>query len=262
MYPNKLRIALVQCDIKDLSIAENLQTIEQAVELWAGRADLLVFPEAITTGFSKEAYQYAEPWGEGLVYDKLCSLSQQYGMGLCGSYFVRDNGATYNRFLLIDGAEVQYQDKRHLFSLGGEPDMVQACKERKVLHFRSWRIMPLVCYDLRFPVWSRCVGNDYDAIICVANWPRGRREVWKTLLKARAMENLAYIIGVNRVGQDKSNLQYLGDSVAYNPRGEALVSCAEGKAVSELVELDYQPLEELRRKFPVWQDADLFEIKV
>lgn len=256
-----VRIALVQCDIADLDIERNLGRIEEQLAALSGQADLVLFPEAITTGFSKEATRYADAWETGRVYQTLCSLSKQYGLALAATYFVREGQGLYNRFVLVDGDEVQWQDKRHLFSLGGEPDMVTPTTERRVLTFRSWRIMPLVCYDLRFPVWSRCVNNDYDIIICLANWPKGRREVWSTLLRARAMENLAYAVGVNRVGSDAMGLEYLGDSVVCNPRGQILHTCPPGEVASVVSTLSYAPLADLRRKFPVWQDADAFVIK-
>lgn len=261
MKPSNLRIALVQCAIYDLDIEANLKAVEREVERLAPEADLIVFPESITTGFSPEALRYAEEWGQGLAYNKLVALSQKHGVGLIASLFVKEGSEQYNRFILVDGDRVEHQDKRHLFALGGEPNMVRPAQERKVLTFRSWRIMPLVCYDLRFPVWTRCIANDYDLIVCVANWPSARREVWRTLLRARAMENLCYVVGVNRVGRDAMGLNYTGDSLAYNPRGGELLQLKEGEADSQIVCLEYQPLEDLRRKFPVWQDADSFVIR-
>lgn len=258
--PSKLRVALIQCAIVDLDVERNLNEIEHKVADLATQADLVIFPEAITTGFSREAMLCADTWAEGIVCRRLCTLSQRYGIGLAGSYFSEDKGQLRNRFFLIDGDLLQWQDKRHLFSLGGEPEQITPSSERKVLLFRSWRVLPLVCYDLRFPVWSRCVQNDYDMIICVANWPQARREVWMTLLRARAMENLAYTLGVNRVGKDKSGLSYVGDSLAYNPRGEAIGSCHSAEAMDCIVTIEYEELSQLRSKFPVWQDADTFTI--
>lgn len=253
-----IRVALVQCDIIDLNVEANLQRVAEEMQVLQGRADLVVFPEAITTGFSNDGVRVADDWSKGEVRSRLVALSKSFGLAIAGSYFVREGELCYNRFFLIDGEEVQYQDKRHLFSLGGEPDMVAPACGRRVLSFRGWRIFPVVCYDLRFPVWCRCRDNDYDIIICVANWPKGRRSVWSTLLKARAMENLSYVIGVNRVGIDATGLSYLGDSVAIDPRGKELVAFEPGEEQTLLVELDYSPLADLREKFPVWKDADAF----
>lgn len=257
----ELRVALVQCNIYDLDVAANLRQTEERLAALVGQCDLVVFPEAITTGFSTDATGYAEDWQSGTLREYLGALSRRYGLALAGSAFVLDEGSAVNRFFLVDGDDIQYQDKRHLFSLGREPDMVRPSTERRILQFRGWRIMPLVCYDLRFPVWSRCRHNDYDLIICVANWPRGRRAVWSTLLKARAMENLAYAIGVNRVGRDAAGLEYLGDSVVLDPRGRELALCEPGDEVVAMATMDYASVAELRSKFPVWQDADDFELK-
>lgn len=256
----KIRVALIQCEIIDLDVEANLLRIKKEMKSLQGKADLVVFPESITTGFSNQGVSVADEWAIGEVVSHLISFSKSYGLAISGSYFVREGELCYNRFFLIDQDFVQYQDKRHLFSLGGEPDMVAPAKERKILSFRGWRILPVVCYDLRFPVWCRCLRNDYDMIICVANWPKGRRSVWSTLLKARAMENLSYAIGVNRVGRDAMGLDYLGDSAAIDPRGRELLVCEPGKEQTAVVELDYAPLAELREKFPVWKDADVFTL--
>lgn len=256
----KIRVALIQCEIIDLDVEANLLRIKKEMKSLQGRADLVVFPESITTGFSNQGVSVADEWAIGEVLSHLVSFSKSYGLAISGSYFVQEGELCYNRFFLIDQDFVQYQDKRHLFSLGGEPDMVAPAKERKILSFRGWRILPVVCYDLRFPVWCRCLRNDYDMIICVANWPKGRRSVWSTLLKARAMENLSYVIGVNRVGRDAMGLDYLGDSAAIDPRGRELLVCEPGNEQTAVVELDYAPLAELREKFPVWKDADVFTL--
>lgn len=262
MYPDNLRIALVQCSIVDLEAERNLEYVEQEVIRLSQEADLIVFPEAISTGFSADAIEHAEEWGAGVFYKRLSTLASSHGVAIAGSMFVLTSEGRANRFFLISSDGVQWQDKRHLFALGGEPDKLYPARERKVLTYRGWRILPLVCYDLRFPVWSRCVANEYDLILCVANWPKGRRAVWSSLLVARAMENLAYVVGVNRVGQDASGLEYTGDSVLINPRGQILVSCAEASEQSVVHEISYAPLAELREKFPVWQDADVFVIEL
>lgn len=260
--PSPIRVAIVQIDLVSNDVQTNLDRLSIRLEEAAPHADLIVLPEVFSTGFSIEAAQYADTWGQdGAIYHWLISHSQQYGVGIIGSYLTKDEaGKVYNRFVIVDGSDIEYQDKRHLFALGGEPDMVCPAKVRKILNFRGWRIMPLVCYDLRFPVWARCVHNDYDLLITVASWPRGRRTVWQTLLVARAMENLAYSIGVNRVGTDAVGLGYTGDSAVIDPRGKVLASVAESTEGIAYSTLDYEPLADLRQKFPVWQDADSFTI--
>ncbi|MDO4692385.1 MAG: nitrilase-related carbon-nitrogen hydrolase [Porphyromonadaceae bacterium] len=258
--PN-LRVALVQCEIASNDVEKNLAFVRETVSAHASSADMVIFPETITTGFSSDASQYADQWECGRVYQTLRQLAQEYQTAICASYLVRDGELRANRFVLFDEfGSVQWQDKRHLFSFGGEPDMVSATEERRILTYRGWRILPIICYDLRFPVWCRNVQNEYDVLICLANWPKPRRDVWSTLLKARAMENLTYSIGVNRVGVDASGLVYTGDSALFDSRGRLVTACAEGCSQVAVAELEYAPLVELRQKFPVWQDADPFTL--
>ncbi|MDO4707777.1 MAG: nitrilase-related carbon-nitrogen hydrolase [Porphyromonadaceae bacterium] len=257
----RLRVALAQCDIVPCSPLENLKVVEDLVARYARQADLVVFPETITTGFAREATAFADSWGSGEVFVRLKALAQRHDVAICGSYLAKTEGGASNRFFLFapDGT-AQWQDKRHLFSLGGEPEMISSSSERKVFELKGWRILPIVCYDLRFPVWCRCVDCEYDLIICVANWPKARRQVWTTLLKARAMENLAYVVGVNRIGTDPARLSYSGDSVALSPRGEVIAACTEDVAEVVIAPLEAEPLAELRAKFPVWRDADSFTL--
>lgn len=258
--PSPIRIASVQCDLATNDIEANLHHLEQIIRARHTEADLFVLPEVFSTGFSPDASSYADAWATGRIYRWLMSLSTEYGVGIAGSYITSDAGALYNRFVLVDGTQVAYQDKRHLFSLGGEPGLVVPASERRILDFRGWRILPIICYDLRFPVWCRNVRNEYDLIVAVASWPRGRRAVWQTLLRARAMENLAYCVGANRIGRDEQGLSYSGDSCLINPRGETLAECIEHTEDVAIATCDYAPLADLRHKFPVWQDADSFAI--
>lgn len=260
--PEPIRIAAVQCDLIDNDIRANLEHLERLISQHSGSADLFVLPEVFTTGFAPDAGLYADSWESGVTLPWLQSLSQRYGIGIAGSFLVRAEGVMRNRFVLIDGADVSYQDKRHLFSLGGETDTVSATRERNILNFRGWRILPVICYDLRFPVWCRNVQCEYDVIVAVASWPSARRLVWQTLLRARAMENLAYCIGVNRIGQDKSTLSYTGDTAIIDPRGREMSAAPDNAEYITRATLDYAPLHELRRKFPVWRDADEFDLKL
>ncbi len=258
----RLKVALAQLTITSNEPLSNLSKVRQIVGSYSSKVDLIVFPETITTAFSTEAYDYADDWESGVVYQNLRVLAQEYAVALAGSYLVKVGEETYNRFFLFDEmGVVQYQDKRHLFRLGGEAESVLPTRERKVFQFKGWRILPLVCYDLRFPVWARNVKNEYDLLLCVANWPDSRRLVWQTLLRARAIENMSYAIGVNRVGEDYLGLKYAGDSVLVSPYGNE-EACQEYSEEVLLVELDYSNLTKLRSKFPVWQDADEFEMKL
>lgn len=259
----ELRIALVQCAIASNAPEENLRSVAGYLEAQHTEADLFILPETISTGFSPEASAYADQADAPQSFLRcMGDLSMRYGVGVAGSLLVRDAEGVYNRFFLFDGhqPEPQWQDKRHLFSLGGEANEVIPAQHRRILSFRGWRILPTICYDLRFPVWCRNVSLEYDLLICVANWPSSRREVWKALLVARAMENLSYAIGVNRVGDDLLGLHYSGDSRAISPRGDVLQAAAEEMEGITLCTLSRQPLESLRAKFPVWKDADRFHI--
>ena len=260
--PAPLRVGAVQCEIHWNDVSANLELIESFVSKYASEVDLLIFPETITTGFSSEAAKLADE-ERGMTYQHLLSLAEQYQVSIMGSYLSRVGEQIQNLIFLIEpDGRVQRQAKRHLFAPGGEKDFVSPATERQIFSYRGWRILPVICYDLRFPVWCRNVANEYDILIAVANWPRPRREVFCTLLRARAMENLSYAIGVNRVGEDPQGLVYVGDSAILNARGQALAETqTEGEEVL-VATLDYAPLADLRRKFPVWEDADTFELTI
>ena len=260
--PAPLRVSAVQCRIHWNDVTANLLLIEQLVREHAATSDLIVFPETITTGFSSEAAKLADQ-EQGEVYQYLQQLSAKYKVALAGSYLsiLADN--IHNVFFLIEpSGRVQLQPKRHLFAPGGEKEFVHPATDRTIFTLYSWRILPIICYDLRFPVWCRNVSNEYDLIIAVANWPRPRRDVFRTLLRARAMENLCYVVGVNRIGEDGNRLIYSGDSAIIDPRGKILLEAQEETEEVITTTLDYTPLQELRRKFPVWADADSFLLQI
>ena len=260
--PAPLRVGAVQCEIHWNDVSANLELIESFVAKYASEVDLLIFPETITTGFSSEAAKLADE-ERGTTYQHLLSLAEQYQVSIMGSYLSRVGEQIQNLIFFIEpDGRVQRQAKRHLFAPGGEKDFVSPATERQIFSYRGWRILPVICYDLRFPVWCRNVANEYDILIAVANWPRPRREVFRTLLRARAMENLSYAIGVNRVGEDPQGLVYVGDSAILNARGQALAEAqTEGEEVL-IATLDYAPLADLRHKFPVWADADTFDLTI
>ena len=260
--PAPLRVGAVQCEIHWNDVSANLELIESFVAKYASEVDLLIFPETITTGFSSEAAKLADE-EQGATYQHLFSLAEQYQVAIMGSYLSRVGEQIQNLVFLIEpDGRVQLQAKRHLFAPGGEKEFVSPATRRQIFSYQGWRILPVICYDLRFPVWCRNVANEYDILIAVANWPRPRREVFRTLLRARAMENLSYAIGVNRVGEDPQGLVYVGDSAILNARGQALAEAqTEGEEVL-IATLDYAPLADLRRKFPVWADDDTFDLTI
>jgi omega-amidase len=188
--------------------------------------------------------------------------SHQMQTAIMGSLVIEEKGNYYNRMLFVtpEGNLHQY-DKHHLFRMGNEDKVYQKGKTPTVIEYKGWRIKPIICYDLRFPVWIRS-RNDYDLLVCIANWPASRRNVFTILLKARAIENQCYVAGVNRVGNDGNGLQYLGDSMIIDPKGEIINSIEEGKVGIGFAELSLTELNQFREKFPVMPDADDFELKI
>ncbi len=255
-----LKITIVQQAIVWEKPEENLQHLDlilQAVPV--SESHLIVLPEMFTTGFTMNSHQLAEEM-DGPALEWMKHTAREKNAVIMGSVIVKEQGAHYNRLLAVhpDGSFNQY-DKRHLFRMSGEHEHFSPGNQSMIFKIGEWRVKPLICYDLRFPVWSRN-RNDYDVLVYVANWPEVRRRVWNTLLSARAMENLSYVVGVNRVGIDGMGIQYCGDSMALNYYGEVISSHTEPTEWLETVDLDREALERFRNKFPAWRDADSFEI--
>lgn len=250
-----LRLALFQTDIAWCRPERNLARLEPLIA--ATDADVAVLPEMFATGFGVDAGAAAEPL-DGPVAAAMRGWARRYDRAVTGSVAVRDGEGCYNRmyFATPDGGLTWY-DKRHLFAPGGEAAAFAAGCERCVVTFRGVRFLLLVCYDLRFPVWIRNRG-DYDAILCCASWPASRRDVWRTLLRARAIENQCYVAGVNRVGSDPA-AHYAGDSAVIDFRGRTLSEAGGGERTLT-VDLDLEALEDFRNGFPVWRDADEFHL--
>ena len=219
---------------------------------------LVVLPEMFSTGFTMASHEVAEPMS-GPTVEWLRRRAVDHGRTLCGSTVIEEDGRCFNRFLWVtpDG-EVASYDKRHRFRMAGEHEHYAAGSERRVMRLGGWRILPLVCYDLRFPVWLRNRG-DYDLLLAVANWPAARQRAWNALLRARAIENLAYAAGVNVVGEDGNGIEYTGGSAVYDPEGAALLEAGREPCLCTLT-LDGDALEDYRRRFPAGQDADDFEL--
>lgn len=221
--------------------------------------DLIVLPEMFTTGFTMNAAACAEPMeGETLAWMReQAALSEA---ALLGSVIIADGGHYYNRALFVtpDG-QVRHYDKRHLFRMAGEDEHYSAGEARCLVEWKSWRLNLLVCYDLRFPVWSRNLDLGYDALLCIANWPAPRISAWDALLRARAIENLCYAIGVNRVGNDGKDVPYNGHSGVYDFKGDSLLFAAKQSGCHQIV-LRHEDLSHYREKFPAHLDADRFRI--
>lgn len=254
-----MKLTLIQTDIIWEDKIRNLEKMGEMISSIPGGTDLVILPEMFNTGFSMNPAELAEPT-ESVTFDWMHDIAAKINSGVCGSYIVSESGRFYNRWIFVspDG-EVWIYDKRHLFSMSGEEALFTRGEKRIVFNFRGIRISPNVCYDLRFPVWSRN-RNDYDLLINSANWPESRSEVWITLLKARALENQCFVAGVNRIGIDGAGISYCGDSMILGPKGETI---AEGKQNEESIvsgDISIDELSGFRRKFPVWKDGDDFTI--
>ncbi|MCM2310927.1 MAG: amidohydrolase [Steroidobacteraceae bacterium] len=253
-----LRVTLVQTDLAWQAPATNRRALAAHFRGLAGHTDLIVLPEMFSTGFSMDAEGLAETM-DGPTVGWMREEAAAHGCVITGSLIVRDGRHCYNRLVWArpDGTTEHY-DKRHLFRMAGEQQHYAAGSRRLVVELKGWKICPMICYDLRFPVWSRQRG-DYDLLLYVANWPQRRAQAWSILLKARAIENLGYVVGVNRVGRDGNGATYAGDSVALDFLGQPLSSEGGGDRVETAV-LDLESLQAYRRSFPAHLDADRFEL--
>lgn len=259
---NLLRISMVQSHIIWEDIEENICYYGELLRRLKGKTDLAVLPELFTTGLSLRAKELAEP-NSGKTIVEMKKYAKAYNLAITGSFMAFDDGKYYNRafFITPDGQEYYY-DKRHLFSMAGEDNCFSPGTKRLIVDYRGWKICLMVCYDLRFPVWSRNVENEYDLLIYVANWAESRKKVWKALLQARAIENMCFVCGVNRIGVDAREFKYHGGSLIFSPKGKKLFGAKEKEELIITGVLKREDLEKLRVKFPAWMDADKFEIKI
>lgn len=255
----KLRISLLQTDIKWEDKEFNLATLEKYITELTGKTDLIVLPEMFSTGFSMNCQQLAETT-EGNTITKLQTWAKRYNVALSGSFIAEDCNKYYNRGFFITPNEATFYDKKHLFRMGDESKHFSAGDKQCIIHYKGFNICLLICYDLRFPIWARNVDNKYDLLIYVANWPDSRSRVWNILLEARALENQAYVCGVNRVGKDGIGLVYKGQSALIDFKGNKPVYLHTAIEGVETVEISKKELILFRNKFPVWKDADRFTI--
>jgi omega-amidase len=252
----KLNVTLVQPDIVWENSEANLEKYVKILKR-VGQTNLIVLPEMFTTGFSMNPEKLKEKM-DGSAVQWMKQLAKDKQSAVTGSLIIEDGGAIYNRCLWVfPEGNLAYYDKRHLFTMSGEHLHYSPGKRKLVVEYLGWRFCPLICYDLRFPVWSRNTEN-YDVLLYVANWPSARHHVWKSLLVARAIENQSYCIGVNRVGTDGTGLNYSGDSAMVDPKGFA--SFFGEKEQAKTFELSYRELLEFRKKFPVLEDKDEFTL--
>lgn len=257
-YPYKMKIALVQTNLIWENPTENRSHLAQKITGFNEEVDLIVLPEMFASGFTMNPKSVAETMkGETVAW--LQHLAKAKNCAITGSLVIQENGRFYNRLIFVypDG-ELKTYDKRHLFTLAGEDQVYTAGKEKLVINFKGFKICPLICYDLRFPVFSRNV-EDYDVLLYVANWPKPRINAWDILLKARAVENMSYAIGVNRIGMDENKLEYTGHSQAIDFLGNYVLEPQESDGVF-IIKLDKEKLLETKIKLGFLKDQDSFQL--
>lgn len=256
-----LTVSLVQTALHWENPEANRAMLEEQIWQIGQPTDLIALPEMFTTGFTMNAAQVAEPMNL-TTFKWLRQMAAQQKACIVGSYVVAEQGRFFNRLVWMrpDGSYACY-DKRHLFRMAGEHEVFASGTQRLTVALNGWRICPLICYDLRFPVWGRQHGGQlYDLLLFVANWPAARATAWNALLPARAIENLCYAVGVNRVGEDGKGIHYQGDSAIYDFKGECLLYAKDRAAIfTHTFEPD--TLVAYREKFPAYLDADAFEIR-
>jgi len=261
-----LKTTLIQSDLYWQDVDANLAMFEEKIWEVEEPTDIIILPEMFNTGFSMDAANLAEPMNFK-TFRWMTQMARQTNAAVVGSYIVKEATKYYNRLYWVEpDGSFDFYDKRHLFRMSDEHITYSEGRKRMIRNFRGWNIMPLICYDLRFPVWSRNRYNkaldelEYDVLIYVANWPAPRSEVWDTLLKARSMENQCFSIGLNRTGSDGEGIAYNGCSVVYDFKGIALNKISNQPTI-QTVELNLEALHSFRKKFPAYLDGDEFDMK-
>lgn len=264
MTTSNLKVALFPMNIVWNDKDANLSTLRAAMIALHPETDLLILPETFSTGFptgkDKEEVRSLAERNTGETIDRLKELAKDYNVAIAGSFIADSGGALYNRGFIIEPSGDEYfYDKHHLFSMAGENNVFSVGFGRKTIRYRGWNINLLICYDLRFPIWSRNAGNEYDLLIYVANWPKVRINAWNTLLPARAIENLSYVCGVDCSGRDDHGFEYDGSASVYDFKGKDVSVRLEGSPFV-YASLDKEKLDTFRNKFPAWRDSDDFRI--
>ena len=264
---SSLTITIIQPNIIWENKKANLDMLAQKIES-IEKTEVVILPEMFSTGFSMQPKLLAEKM-DGETIEWMKKLASSKKIILTGSLIIEEDGKYFNRLIwMLPNGEYGVYDKRHLFAYADEHNHYSAGNKRLIAQVKGWKINLQVCYDLRFPVWARQSppppgeagrGLEYDLLINVANWPERRSTAWKTLLRARAIENQCYVVGVNRVGDDGNNIHYAGDSMIIDPQGEILYQKTNEEDVFTYT-LQKEKLEEVREKFPFWRDADSFDI--
>jgi omega-amidase len=262
MPANQLSITIIQPDVAWEDKEANLRTYEEHLSAAEGTKEIVLLPEMFSTGFTMNPSALAEGM-DGATVSCMKEMARKHRCILAGSLIIEEDGKYYNRIIWMqpDG-KFSFYNKRHLFGYAGEVDHYTAGDKKLVVSVKGWKIMPMVCYDLRFPIWSRNAIMEegpalYDVLVYVANWPEKRSLAWRTLLQARAIENMSYVVGVNRMGKDGNGHNYKGESSIFGPLGEQIWQ-ADDKAVVKTIILEKDPLDKIREDLPFLRDADKY----
>lgn len=262
---SSLTLTIIQTDLVFENKTVNLERLKTKIENIEQRTEIVVLPEMFSTGFSMQPELFAETM-EGETVKWMKEIAEANKIILTGSIIIEEDGQYFNRLVwMLPNGQLGYYDKRHLFAYGEEDKHYTGGNKRLIASVKGWKINLLICYDLRFPVWSRQQSGvdetEYDLLIYVANWPEKRSHAWKTLLCARAIENQCYVAGVNRVGKDNKNIYHSGNSLVIDPLGQVLYHMADEEDVFTIT-LQKEDLDKARTQFPFWKDADDFTINL
>ncbi len=254
-----LKVAVIQTQLQWEAKEENLLNFELLISQISESVDLIVLPEMFSTGFTMNPQNVAEEMSENTV-SWMKKMSNKMNAAIVGSIVVKEESNYYNRCVFVHPhGKTETYDKRHRFTLAGEHEVYEAGNELLIVDYKEWKICPLICYDLRFPVWSRNVAN-YDLLLYMANWPKPRISAWDILLKARAVENMSYVVGVNRIGEDENEYVYCGHSQIVDFMREVKSQLQEDEEGLLLFTLDKNQQEKTRKKLNFLNDKDYFEI--
>ncbi|MEX6626637.1 nitrilase family protein [Tenacibaculum salmonis] len=252
---NKLKTVLVQSDIVWENPKENRKNFQEKINKLSSDIDLIILPEMFTTGFTMNPNSLAETMnGDTIIW--MQKISKEKKCAITGSIIIKENELYFNRLLFVHpSGKIDFYDKKHLFTLAGEQKIFTAGTKKNIVNYKDWKICLLICYDLRFPAWARNTEN-YDLLLYVASWPTSRIDAWDTLLKARAIENISFTIGVNRIGIDANGHEYNGNSVCYDMLGNCIDKNNNSKEISLHIELNKEEQNKIRNKFGFLNDKD------
>ena len=256
-----LKVAIIQAELAWENPQQNRHYFSDKIDAISEHVDLIILPEMFSTGFTMNPYVVAESMhGETILW--MQKLAKNKDSAITGSLIIKEDEHYYNRLVFVyPSGEMKTYDKRHTFTLARENEVYTAGTEKLIVEYKGWKICPLICYDLRFPVWARNV-EEYDVLLYVANWPKPRIAAWDALLKARAIENMTYCIGVNRVGFDINKHEYVGHSAAYNGLGEKISNSNPSAEITTIVTLNAKHLNQVRQKLQFLNDMDSFNISL